>query len=138
MKIEDITLDDVRSGKRWRFVPPASEGWSSLPLETWGPLQDTRDFGPEDYVVYSGLLTYRGGEVRALLLIKVVGDLDYGGDYCERVAGKWRQLGLVPNPDSQVEQELIAAPPTRTRRSMLRTTTIASGIGTGFAPISHA
>jgi hypothetical protein len=110
MKIRDITLADIRAGKNWCLVPPAEERWFDAPMEEWGPLVESDQFAPEDHVVYSGLVAYRSGRVKAIVQIKTVGDLDYGGDFCELVDGKWRQLGLVPNPNAEVGQEFIANP----------------------------
>lgn len=110
MKIRDIELAEIRSGKNWRFVAPDTDRWFDLPMEDWGPLLAAGEFGPDDYVVYSGLIVYSSGFVKPIVLFKQVGDLDYGGDYCEFVEGKWRQIGLVPNPDAEVGQEFFANP----------------------------
>ena len=42
--------------------------------------------------------------------MKEMGTVEYGGDYCEHVGGKWRQVGLEPNPDAPTGQMYIASP----------------------------
>ena len=108
MRIRDLTLEDIRSAKTWRLC--AEDYPEDLPLEELGPLEPCEAFGLEDTVVYAGLMTYPGGPSRALVLIRTVGELDFGGDYCEFVEGKWRQLGLVPDPDSLFCEEYIGNP----------------------------
>jgi hypothetical protein len=73
-------------------------------------LIESNQFAAEDQIVYSGLLAYRSGRIEAIVQVKMVGDMDYGGDYCEFVGGEWRQVGLVPNPDVEVSEEFIANP----------------------------
>ena len=109
MQIRDITLADICAGKNWRLIPQTGD-WVEVPLEDWGPLIEAEQFTPEDHVVYSGLVAYRSGRVEPLVLVKRVGDGDYGGDYCEFVDGEWRQVGLVPNPDAEINEEFIANP----------------------------
>ena len=67
-------------------------------------------FNDEDSVVYSGVFVTDAGEATALVLIKTVGWADYGGDYCEFVGGRWRQVGLVPNPAAPSGREFFAKP----------------------------
>ena len=110
MQIRDITLADIRAGKNWRLTPPENERWFDAPMEQWGPLTEADQFAAEDHIVYSALSAYRPGRVEAIVLIKTVGDIDYGGDYCELVEGGWRQAGLVPNPDAEISEEFIADP----------------------------
>jgi hypothetical protein len=110
MKIRDITVAKIREGKNWRFVVPESEDWIELPMEEWGPLLEASAFHLNDRVVYSGLIAYPSGRVKPIILFKEVGDLDYGGDYCEFVDGRWRQVGLIPNPSAEIGQEFIANP----------------------------
>ena len=110
MRIRDITLAEVRAGKNWRFVAPDDDRWFHAPMEDWGPLLAAGDFEPDDHVVYSALMAYESGRTEPLLMVKRVGDLDYGGEYCEYVDGKWRQVGLVPDPDVEFGDEFIADP----------------------------
>jgi hypothetical protein len=110
MQIRDITLADIRAGKNWRFTPSHDEPWFDAPMEEWGPLTETDQFTAEDHIVYSALSVTRSGNVDAIVLIKTVGDIDYGGDYCELVGGEWRQVGLVPDPDVEISEEFIANP----------------------------
>jgi hypothetical protein len=110
MKIRDITLADIRAGKNWRLLTSEDERWFDAPMEEWGPLVEAERFSLEDHVVYSGLVAYSCGRVQAIVQIKTVGDLDYGGDFCEFVDGGWRQLGLVPNPNAEPGREYIANP----------------------------
>jgi hypothetical protein len=46
--------------------------------------------------------------VEPIVMIKEVGSA--GWDYCEYVAGTWRQVGLNPNPDAPLTHEYIASP----------------------------
>ncbi|GEM_PF-5591005 len=46
--------------------------------------------------------------VKPIVMVKEVGSA--GWDYCEYVAGKWRQTGLKPNPDAPLGNEYIANP----------------------------
>lgn len=110
MQIRDITLADIRAGKNWRLTPLQDERWFDAPMEEWGPLIKTNQFTTEDHIVYSALSASRSGRVEAIVLIKTVGDIDYGGDYCELVEGAWRQVGLVPNPNAEISEEFIANP----------------------------
>jgi hypothetical protein len=110
MRIRDITITDICAGKNWRFTPTDNDRWFDAPMDEWGPLIETDQFTPENHVVYSGLIVDRFGRVEAIVLIKMVGDIDYGGDYCECISGVWRQLGLVPNPNSEISEEFIANP----------------------------
>ena len=109
MKIRDITLKDIRDGKNWRLVPETND-WFELPLEEWGPIGEASDFSPTDQIVYSGITVYEDGNVRAIVCVREVQYLDYGGDYCEFVDGEWRQVGLVPNPNVPDSEEFIANP----------------------------
>ena len=43
-----------------------------------------------------------------MVVVKEVGYADYWGDACEFVKGKWRQVGLTPNPDAPVGQAYVA------------------------------
>ena len=108
MRICDLTLDDIRSGRVWRLS--ADDRPEGEPLEELGPLEECEAFELEDSAVYAGLMTYPGGPARAIVLIRCVGDIGYGGDYCEFVDGRWRQLGLVPDPDSPFTDEYIGNP----------------------------
>ncbi len=108
MQIKDITLDDVAAGQRWRVFgdewPEDLEGLEDLGIEP------AAEFHEDDGVVYSGISVSSSGTVSALLMIKRVGDYDYGGDYCEHVGGSWRQVGLHPDPSADLGTEFIAQP----------------------------
>ena len=77
------------------------EEWRIEPAE---PLQS------DDHAVYAAVYVLENGAVEPLLLVKEVSSPEYGGDYCEYVDGRWRQLGLVPNPDAPIGTEYIANP----------------------------
>src|SRR5687767_3327691 len=109
MRVRDIAVQEVRAGKVWRVLDADGLGADDLRLEEL-QIAPADSFASTDYVVYSALLVADSGRVRPLLLIKEVGGYDYGGDYCERHEGEWRQLGLVANPDAEYEQEYIANP----------------------------
>ena len=110
MQIKDITLDDIRQGKNWKVVLPEDGSFpDDIPLEGL-TVEEAAEFEPEDYVVYSTIFVTNAGAVKALVMIKTVEDMDYGGDYCEFVDGRWRQLGLEPNPNAPFGEEYIADP----------------------------
>lgn len=110
MKIRDITIQDIHEGKNWRFVPPDSDDWLTLPMEEWGPIEYATEFHPGDMVVYSGLVVYSDDRAKPIVCLKEVQDQDYGGDYCEFVGGQWQQIGLKPNPNAELGCEYIANP----------------------------
>jgi len=109
MKIGDIAVADVLRGKTWRFVPAPDEAFDR-PMEEWYGVEDAHGLEPTDSVLYSGVSVSDTGEIRPILLLKVLGDVEYGGDYCEFVSGRWRQVGLVPQPNAPPSQEYIANP----------------------------
>lgn len=108
MRIRDITLDEIRQGKNWKLVNPR-EMLGDSPLEDVS-IEECESFLPEDYVVYSAIYVTNAGEVQPRVMIKEVGDMEYGGDECEFVGGKWRQAGLVPNPNAPLGTEYFANP----------------------------
>ena len=108
MRIRDITLDEIRNGKNWKLVNPQEVG-EILAMEDLS-IAECEDFRPEDYVVYSAIFVTDSGEVQPFVMIKEVGDIEYGGDMCEFVGGKWQQMGLVPNPDAPFGTEYYANP----------------------------
>lgn len=109
MQIKDITLEDIRQGKNWKAQSPEDFNWEDNPLENLSIVEAT-EFESADMIIYSLLLVFDEGEVKPLVMIKQVLDLDYGGDYCEIVNGKWQQLGLVPNPNTPSCTEYVANP----------------------------
>src|SRR5687768_3622654 len=109
MQIKDITIEDIRQGKNWKAQSAEDFGWEDNPLEDLSIVEAT-EFEPDDTVIYSLLVVYDEGEVKPLVQIKQVQDLDYGGDFCEFVNGKWQQLGLVPNPNAPLGTEYVANP----------------------------
>jgi hypothetical protein len=106
-RIADLTPTDIRGGSVWRVV------WGDWkpddPLETVhvAPLGRVDE---EDEIAYAALSVTEDGVVTPLVLIKEAGTPDYGGDYLEFVDGRWRQVGLEPNPDAPPQQEYVAHP----------------------------
>ncbi|MBK9153927.1 MAG: hypothetical protein IPM25_06875 [Chloracidobacterium sp.] len=109
MQIRDITVVDIRQGKNWKVCDDEYFDWENDLLENL-PIIDATEFRPEDDIVYSAIYVTDEGEVKPLVLIKAVEDLDYGGDYCEFVNGKWQQVGFVPNPNAAPGNEYVANP----------------------------
>lgn len=107
-RIRDLTIEDIRSGRNWKVRNP-DEMLAPHNLEDLH-ISLVDDFSEDDHVVYSAVFVTKDGSVSPLVLIKEVGDADYGGDYCEVHAGKWRQVGLVPNPAAPQGAEYIANP----------------------------
>ncbi|MCP3973695.1 MAG: hypothetical protein GY720_04300 [bacterium] len=106
MRISDLTLADIKAGKNWR----ASDFAAHLgPLHSM-LIEETDGFRDDDTVVYPGVFISDSGKVSALLLIKRVGDIEIGGDYCELHEGQWRQVGLEPDPNAEFGREAIASP----------------------------
>lgn len=110
MKIGEISVRDVWAGTNWRFCPPDDDDWVHLAMSEWEGVVLCHEFSEQDDVIYSGLAVSPSGRVTPLLLLKTVGSADYGGDYCEYVNGRWRQVGLEPNPGAPVEHEYVADP----------------------------
>ena len=109
MQIKDITIDDIRQGKNWKVQSPDSVRWQEILMEDLF-ISEAQDFEQEDMIVYSTIFVSDDGDTKPLVMIKRVQDLDYGGDYCELVDGKWQQVGLVPNPNAPFGEEYIANP----------------------------
>ncbi len=109
MRIKDITLDDIRKGKNWRVTLLVNGSFPDAPLEELS-IEEGEEFGPEVYVVYSTIYVTDSGEVKPLVMIKQVLDMEYGGDYCEIVDGRWSQVGLKPNPNYPSGTEFFANP----------------------------
>ena len=110
MRIRDITVVDILARKNWRLTEVNVQACLDLPLEEWGPIAEVTTFAPDDRVVYSGITVDPSGRVTAIVCIREVQYLDWGGDYCELVDGNWRQVGLVPNPDADPGDTYIADP----------------------------
>lgn len=110
MKIRDIQIRDVLLGINWRFNSPNGRNWLTLPMEEWGPIEETTEFNPTDTIIYSGLIAYSNDIVIPIVCIKEVQDADIGGDYCVFKSGHWLQVGLIPDPNTQVGHEFIANP----------------------------
>jgi hypothetical protein len=109
MQIKDITIDDIRQGKNWKAQSSEDFWLQDNPLEIL-PVVEANRFESEDLIVYSAIFVTDDGGIKPLVMIKRVGNLDYGGDYCEFVNGKWQQVGLVPNPNATFGTEYIANP----------------------------
>jgi hypothetical protein len=110
VQIKDIRLSDVARGLNWRLIETDQEGWWDKPMEKW-QVERAEPLRTTDHAVYSGVYVLANGQVEPLLLLKEVSSIEYGGDYCEYVDGKWRQVGLEPNPDAPIEIEYFANPP---------------------------
>ncbi len=115
MKIKDIKLEDVAAGKNWKV----RDGSGTFEVDLSGSarvefiqleIEEAEEFTEDDYIVYSGIFLADSGRALPLLLVKRVGDFDYGGDYCEIHEGRWRKLGLEPNPDAEFGFEFFASP----------------------------
>jgi hypothetical protein len=109
MQIKDITLDDIRRGKNWRIPLLKSGSLPDVPLEEL-PVEDTDEFMPDDMIVYTSIFVTDSGTVKPLVVIREVGSLEYNGDQCEYVDGRWRQSGLIPDPDAPMGTEYFANP----------------------------
>ncbi|MCJ8330085.1 MAG: hypothetical protein HRT89_12410 [Lentisphaeria bacterium] len=108
MCINDLTIEDIKSGKNW-IITDSNE------LVEFDNLEDVHisqndTFSEVDTILYPAVFVTENEEVSPLVLIRQVNDLDYGGDYCEIHNGKWRQLGLEPNPNAPSGTEYIANP----------------------------
>jgi hypothetical protein len=108
MRIADITMEDIRHGRNWRACCEDFDFFEQ-PLEEL-EIEDCVEFTTDDTIVYSGIWVGGDDSVVALVLIKEAFDAGYGGDYCEYVNGRWKQLGLVANPNAQPGNEYIANP----------------------------
>src|SRR5262245_8815854 len=109
MRIRDIQLSEVAEGKNWRLRRIDSEQWWEQAIEEW--LVEPADvLDAEDLAVYSAIFVSEDGAVEPRLLIKEVSAQGWGGDYCEFANGKWRQLGLVPDPNAPYGFEWVANP----------------------------
>src|ERR687891_85700 len=90
MKIRDITLEDIRNGKNWKLVNPRE--FSGIPALEDLSIEECESFRPEDYVVYSAMFVTDSGEVQPRVMIKEVGNMEYGGDECELISGNRQQF----------------------------------------------
>jgi len=109
MKIQDVTLDDLRQGTNWRAVNPNDYFDGLIPLQELS-LGKSAKFSKQDYVIYSVIYVIEPDEVRPLLMMHRVGDMDYGGCYCHYVNGQWQESGLEPDPNYPVGKEYVANP----------------------------
>ena len=108
MKINEITVEQIKEGKNWKVV--SFDGFLELELEDM-TIAECSDFSAEDYVVYSTIFVHDSGEITPMVMIKEVGTLEHGGDMCEFVDGRWQRVGAIPNPDLQIfGSEYIANP----------------------------
>lgn len=71
---------------------------------------DATPLRAKDHAVYSAVYVLENGQVDPFLIVRDVSSRTPGGDYAEFVDGRWRQLGLVPNPDAIPGTEYIANP----------------------------
>ena len=106
MRICALTPEHVRIGGAW-LIPNLDEELLEhrMPLEQLSIIEqedeDIENLTDEDNVAYVGLSVTDSGRVTPLVLVREIGP-ESGGDYCECVDGKWRQVGLVPNPDAEI------------------------------------
>ncbi len=106
-KIKDITLEEIKSGKNWKYYPPID---FSIPMEEW-EIEDVDSFEESDHIVYSVILVGRdSNKIEAAVCLKVVGDYDYGGDFCIYENGEWYQAGLKLDPNAELVDEYFANP----------------------------
>ena len=82
---------------------PRSGFWAGLLVRAKTPQQCL--YTPTDPKDLMGGMT---PVVEPIVMIKEVGSA--GWDYCEYVVGRWRQMGLKPNPDAPLTHEYIASP----------------------------
>lgn len=111
LRIRDLTVDDIRFGKNWKVTDPHELLFigKTLNLEDIH-VSETESFSEEDTIAYSAIFVTKDGTVSPLVLIKEVAEIDYGGEYCEVHAGKWRQVGLIPNPNALHGTDYVANP----------------------------
>ena len=103
------------AGKNWKVFTEDTVFWLGEEESGETSIEDLRiqpgeSFSEEDYVVYSGIIVGDSGRVQPMLLIKRVGDLDYGGDYLELHGGEWRQLGMYGDLTMEPGSEYVAQP----------------------------
>ena len=113
LKMCDLTVDNIRSGQNWKVSDPEEllqvQFGEGLMLEDVR-IEETRSFAADDMIVYSTIFVTEDGRVRAGVMIKNVNAIEPGGDYCEIHDGKWREVGLVPNPNAPQGTEYVANP----------------------------
>ena len=108
MLLRDISLADIVRGSRW-LVPQADQIDEDAFRAGDFQVKTSDVFGAEDTVAYAGVLAEED-RARPLLLLKRVGDIDYGGDWFEMVDGIWSLVGEESDPDYPVCEEFIADP----------------------------
>lgn len=111
LRLRDLTIGDVCSGQNWKLTVPEemAEIGTTLNMEDVH-LEAADSFTLEDTVAYAAVCAQEDGQIVPLVLVKTVGYLDYGGDWCDYREGRWRQVGLVPNPNAPRGEEFIANP----------------------------
>jgi len=108
MRIRDITLSDVANGRNWRLTGQGNDRLEQ-PMEEW-PIEPAPVLQGDDLAVYSAVYVLEDGTVEPRLIVKEVASPEYSGDCCEFVGGKWRQVGLVPDPAAPFGTEWVANP----------------------------
>ena len=88
MRIRDVQIRAVAAGRNWRF----SSCDDSVEVVDW-EIEPCSTFEASDTVVCSGLTVFEDSEVRAILVNREVGTLEWWGDTCEFVDGAWKQIG---------------------------------------------
>lgn len=110
MQIKDISVNDIRAGKKWKVISPNDIDWENILLEDT-PIQECSNFKEDDLVVYSAIYVADDeNQIIPIVMIKEAFSVEYGGDYCELIDGHWRQVGLEPNPNYPFGNEYIASP----------------------------
>lgn len=100
MKINEITVEQIREGKNWKVVN--SNEFAELELEDM-QIAEQVEFSADDYVVYSAIFVTDAGSLTPRVMIKEVGTPEHGGDMCDLIEGTWQRAGGAnPNPDSPV------------------------------------
>lgn len=107
--IKDITIDEIRQGKNWKVISPENIDWENILLEAI-PIEACEKFNVSDLIVYSAVFVTDDERVTPLVIIKEAFSVEYGGDYCEMVKGRWQQSGLEPNPNASPGNEYFANP----------------------------
>lgn len=105
-KIKDISIQEIKEGKNWKAYPSKDP---SLSVAEW-EIDSSESFDFTDHIAYSAIFVSHKGDVYPLVIVKEVGDLDYGGDSCAYEDGKWKQSGLEPNPNAPNGEEYFADP----------------------------
>ena len=86
MRIKDIKVAAVFAGKNWLLTDGSDLSSNIIDWE----IAEASVFTKNDTIVYSGIEVFKSGVVRPLILVREVGDLEWWGDSCSYVNGKWQ------------------------------------------------